>query len=256
MIWDANQYLRFAAERALPFHHLVASVAHLEPRSVVDLGCGPGGLTASLLERWPAARIIGIDNSEEMIAHARRREVPGRLEFEIADIRTWTAPNPVDLMLANASFHWIDDHGSLFDHLLPQISPGGTLACQVPANYGEPSHTLLRELCSSPRWRDRLAGQSRTGVRDLQWYVDELGVRGLHVNAWQTTYFHILEGADPVLEWLRGTTLRPILERLADDEHGEFLAEYGAVLGQAYPKRDGKTVFPFRRTFVVARIHP
>jgi trans-aconitate 2-methyltransferase len=256
MIWDTDHYLSFAAERALPFHHLVAAVAHLEPRIIVDLGCGPGGLTASLLERWPAARILGIDSSEEMIAHAGRREVTGRLEFEIADIGTWKATEAIDLMLANASFHWIDDHESLFDHLLPQISPGGALAFQVPANHGEPSHQLLHELCSSARWRDRLAGQTRTGVRDPQWYIDALGVRGLHVSAWQTTYFHMLEGEDPVLEWVRGTTLRPILDRLTEEEHGDFLADYGVLLNAAYPERDGSTVFPFRRTFVVARFTP
>lgn len=256
MIWDAEEYLRFAAERALPFHHLVAAVAHLEPRHVADLGCGPGGLTASLLERWPAARILGIDTSEEMIGHARRREVPGRLDFEIADIQTWTAPEALDLMLANASFHWIGDHGALFDHLIPQIAAGGVLAFQVPANHSQPSHLLLRELCSSPRWREWLEGFPRSGVREPQGYIDQLGGRGLDVSAWQTTYFHVLEGEDPVLEWVRGTALRPILERLPEEEHGEFLADYGAVLGEAYPKREGKTVFPFRRTFVVARIHP
>ena len=252
MTWDADQYLRFASERALPFHHLVAAVDHVDPRVVVDLGCGPGGLTATLLERWPAAHIVGVDASEEMIAHAGRRAVSGRLDFEVGDVRTWRASKPVDLVLANACFHWIDDHRALLDHLLPQLSDDGVLAFQVPANHTEPSHTILGELCSSPRWRGQLDGLPRTGVRQPQWYLDELDGRGLDVKVWQTTYFHILEGENPVLEWVRGTTLRPILDRLSEDEHEEFLDEYGGLLREAYPSNDGKTMFPFKRTFVVA----
>jgi len=251
--WNPDRYLRFSEERALPFRHLVAAVDHHDPSTVVDLGCGPGGMTATLLERWPETRITGIDSSEEMIAHARRWAVAGRLEFEIGDLLTWRPQESVDLMLASASFHWIDDHRVLFDHLLPHLSERGSLAFQVPANHTEPSHTILGMLCSSPRWCDRLGGLPRTGVREPQWYLDEFGVRGLEVNAWQTTYFHILEGEDPVLEWVRGTTLRPVLERLPEEEHEEFLNEYGAHLREAYPSRDSITVFPFKRTFVVAR---
>ncbi len=162
------------------------------------------------------------------------------------------ASEPVDLMLANACFHWIDDHRRLLDHLLPQLADGGVLAFQVPANHTEPSHTILGELCSSLRWRDQLEGIPRTEVHEPQWYLDELGARGHSVDAWQTTYFHVLEGDDPVLEWMRGTTLRPVLERLSEEEHGEFLEEYGVLLREAYPSHDGKTVFPFQRIFVVA----
>jgi len=250
--WNPKRYLRYSDERALPFRHLVAAVDHIDPGTVVDLGCGPGGLTATLLEHWPAAHIVGIDTSEEMIGHARRREIAGRLTFELGDALTWRAPQPVNLILSNACFHWIDDHRGLFDHLLPQLSDGGVLAFQVPANHDEPSHNILRELCSSPRWHDPLDGLPRTGVRDMEWYLAELGGRGLQVNAWQTTDFHLLESEDPVLEWVRGTTLRPVLERLPEEEHEAFLGQYGGLLREAYPERDGKTLFPFERTFVVA----
>ena len=253
MNWDAEQYLRFASERALPFWHLAAAVDHLDPRIAVDLGCGPGGLTATLLERWPAATIVGVDSSDEMIDHARRRTIDDRLVFSTSDIRSWESSEPVNLMLANASFHWIDDHRALFDHLLPQLATSGVLAFQVPANHTEPSHTILAELCSSPRWRGWLDGLPRTGAREPQWYLDELGGRGLDVTAWQTTFLHVLEGKDPVLEWVRGTTLRPVFERLPEDEHEKFLAEYGSLLGSAYPARGGKTSFPFKRTLVVAK---
>ena len=251
MSWDPDQYLRFASERALPFHHLVASLGRLEPATVVDLGCGTGELTANLLERWPTAKIVGIDSSEDMIDRARPRAIPGRLRFELGDLSRWQTSEPADLIIANACFQWIEDHRALFDHLLPQLAYDGILAFQVPANHTEASHTLCRKLCSSPRWRDRLDGLPTTIVREPMWYDEELGGRGLEVTAWQTTYFHVLEGEHPVLEWVRGTTLRPILERL-EDEHQKFLEEYGHLLRKAYPERNGKTVFPFKRTFVVA----
>jgi trans-aconitate 2-methyltransferase len=249
--WDPDQYLRFGAERALPFRHLVAAVDHLQPDIVVDLGCGPGGLTATLLERWPTARITGIDTSAEMIGHARRREVPERLTFEVGDVRSWSAPHPVDLMISNACIHWIDDHRVLLDHLVPQLSGGGTLAFQVPANHDAPSHTLLRELCSSERWRDRLDGHPRTGVREPVWYMSELTNRGMKITLWQTTYHHRLEGDNPVLEWVRGTTLRPVLELLDEHEQLEFTTSYGALLREAYPEHAGITVLPFNRLFVL-----
>jgi len=251
MPWDPDQYLRFERERSLPFRHLVAAVDHLRPSTVIDLGCGPGGLTAGLLQLWPEARVTGVDASEEMIERARGLAVTGRLDFELGNAFTWRSSEPVDLMLSNACFHWIEDHRRLFDHLLPQLAEAGTLAFQVPANHAEPSHTILSELCSSPRWRDRLDGLPRTDVREPRWYLDEFSGRGLEATAWQTTYFHVLEGQDPVLEWVRGTSLRPVLERLPEEEHNEFLDVYGARLREAYPARDGTTVFPFRRTFVV-----
>jgi trans-aconitate 2-methyltransferase len=251
VIWDPDQYLRFGAERALPFRHLTAAIDHLQPAAVVDLGCGPGGLTATLLERWPKARITGIDTSREMVDHAQRREVPGRLTFEIGDALTWRAAHPVDLILSNSCFHWIDDHQALIDHLLPQLAGTGTLAFQVPANHDAPSHTLLRDLCASERWRDRLDGLPRTGVRELTWYLEELGGRGLKPTVWVTTYHHLLEGEDPVLEWVKGTTLRPILERLDNDEQFEFTTTYSSLLRRAYTKNHETTLFPFKRLFVV-----
>jgi trans-aconitate 2-methyltransferase len=253
MSWDPDQYLHFAEERSLPFRHLVAAVDHLEPSIVVDLGCGPGKLTAGLRKRWPGARIIGIDSSEEMIEHARLHAACDRLEFSVGDVLTWWVPEPADLMLSNACFHWIDDHCTLFNHLLPQLAEGGTLAFQVPANHGEPSHTILGELCSSRWWRDLLDGLPRTGVHEPQWYLEEFGARDFDATIWQATYFHVLEGRDPVLEWVLGTTLRPVLERLQKDQLAGFLDEYGSLLREAYPAHDGKTVFPFKRIFVVAK---
>ena len=251
MTWDPDQYLRFETERSLPFRHLVAAVDHIEPSSIVDLGCGPGGLTASLLDHWPEARITGIDASEEMIERASSRVVANGIEFELAEVLDWQSPKPVDLILSNACFHWIDDHRALFDHLLPQLADDGAMAFQVPANHTEPSHTILGELCSSPRWRDRLDGLPKTGVQDPQWYIEELNDRDLDATSWQTTYFHVLDGDEPILEWVRGTALRPVLRRLPSDDHDAFLSHYGKLLSETYPPHGGRTVFPFKRTFVV-----
>jgi len=252
MSWDPNQYLAFADERALPFHHLVAAVTHLRPRRVLDIGCGPGALTATLLERWPSADILGIDRSPEMIELAERWAVPDRLDFASADIRSWRPDEPVDLILSNACFHWIEDHAALLRRLASLLNDGGVLAFQVPANHGEPSHVILDGLCGSKRWLTRLEGVRTTHVEEPGWYADELGKLGFQPTVWRTTYHHRMTGDNPVLEWVKGTTLRPVLDRLAAEQREAFLAEYGARLRSAYPKRDGVTVFPFTRTFVVA----
>jgi trans-aconitate 2-methyltransferase len=252
-MWDADQYLRYETERARPFFDLVGAVDHPHPRSVVDLGCGPGGLTATLLARWPNAVITGVDSSIEMIEHARRRAVVERLRFETADVSRWRAPGPVDVMLSNACFQWIPDHSRLLDHLLPQLADGGVLAFQVPNNYAEPSHTAVAELLERPPWTDMLRGVRRGAVQPAGWYVEQLTGRGLAVDAWEVIYYHLLEGEDPVLEWLAGTTLRPILAALGEEDGERFLSECAELLAAAYPKRPVGTIFPFRRIFVVAK---
>jgi trans-aconitate 2-methyltransferase len=250
--WDPNQYLVFADERALPFHHLAAAVVHLRPRLVLDIGCGPGALTATLIERWPGAEIVGIDSSPEMIEIAQRRAITDRLHFVLADIRSWHPERPYDLIVSNACLHWIEDHASLLRRLVSMLSGGGVLAIQVPANHGQPSHTILDEICTSERWRRVLGDVRKIHVQSPEWYANELEDRGFRITAWQTTYLHRLQGDDPVLEWVKGTTLRQMLDRLDPEQREVFLAEYGARLRRAYPVRDGVTVFPFTRTFVIA----
>jgi trans-aconitate 2-methyltransferase len=252
MPWDPDQYLAYADERALPFHHLVAAVAHLQPARVLDVGCGPGALTATLLERWPGAEIRGIDDSTEMIELAKRRALTDRLSFELADVMEWLPEKPIELVLSNACFHWIEDHGRLLDHLVSLMTPSATLAFQVPANHDRPSHVILAELCGSDRWRPELRGAFRVHVEKPEWYIRKLDTRGFDAITWQTTYLHHLAGDNPVLEWVKGTTLRPILDRLDEAQTAKFLAEYGTRLRKAYPERGGVTVFPFTRTFVVA----
>ncbi len=253
--WDPAGYLRFAGERARPFADLVARIAAETPETVVDLGCGEGSLTASLAHRWPGARVTGIDSSPEMLAAAATSATPGRVSFELGDVRTWAPSAPVDVLVSNAVLHWVPGHEHLLTRWADRLRPGGWLAVQVPGNFRAPTHTLLAELCRSPRWADRLAdaAPAADAVLEPVGYLDVLTGAGLACDAWETTYLHVLRGEDPVLGWVRSTVLRPVLALLPEDDAARFGAEYAAALREAYPpRRDGTTVLPFRRVFAVA----
>jgi trans-aconitate 2-methyltransferase len=250
--WDPAQYARFSDERSRPFFDLAGQVGAAQPGLVVDLGCGSGELTETLASRWPAATLRGLDASAEMIERAAGF-AGGRLSFELADAADFDATG-VDVLVSNALLQWVPGHQALLLRWADQLAVGGWLAFQVPANFGSPSHRLMRELAGSARWRDRLAGVLRhsDAVAEPAEYLELLVGSGLQVNAWQTSYLHVLSGPDPVLEWVRGTGLRPVLQALSGDEAAEFAGEYAALLRQAYPSRPFGTVFPFLRTFVVA----
>ncbi|MEU7648951.1 trans-aconitate 2-methyltransferase [Streptomyces huasconensis] len=267
--WDPLQYLRHRDHRARPFTDLLARVpdplpAEGRPPRIADLGCGPGNVTRLLAHRWPAAHITGFDNSPAMLAEAERYAGPtpggGRLDFAPADVTHWApAPKTYDLIVSNATLQWVPGHADSFPAWLSALTPGGTFAFQVPGNFDAPSHALMRELCESARWRGRLGGRLRHADTVLPpgAYLERLAGLGCEADAWETTYLHVLEGDDPVLDWVKGTGLRPVLTALADDAEARenFLTEYGALLRAAYPALPGGggTVFPFRRVFVVAR---
>jgi trans-aconitate 2-methyltransferase len=252
--WDPVRYLRFAGERARPFVELVARVGAESPETVVDLGCGEGALTASLAQRWPGARVTGIDSSATMLAAAAAHAVPGRVEFTAGDVRDWRPSEPVDVVVSNAVLHWVPGHERLMADWAGQLAPGGWLAVQVPGNFRAPTHTLLGELCRSDRWAPLLADVPRgaDAVLESAAYYDVLTAAGLGADVWETTYLHVLTGPDPVLGWVRSTQLRPVLAQLDEADGAEFTAAYGAALREAYPPRpDGTTVLPFRRIFAV-----
>jgi trans-aconitate 2-methyltransferase len=250
-MWDPTTYLRFSDERSRPFYDLVHRVTAVRPRYVVDLGCGTGELTATLADRWPEAELVGVDNSPQMLDRARPLAGP-RLRFELADVRQWQPDRPVDVLVSNAVLHWVPDHLAVLGRLTPLLAPDGWLAFQVPNNFGSPAHVLLYELIDTPPWRIQLAGLPRPQAFDADTYLDVLADRGLAVDAWETTYLHVLSGDDAVLRWMSGTALRPVLSALADSAHEEFLSQYGAALRDAYPARSYGTVLPYRRVFVVA----
>jgi trans-aconitate 2-methyltransferase len=252
--WDPPAYLRFAGERARPFADLVARVRSGAPRTVVDLGCGTGSLTASLADRWPRARVTGVDSSPEMLAAAAEHAIPGRLAFVAGDVREWVPPGPVDVVVSNAVLHWVPGHERLLARWASFLAPGGELAIQVPGNFRAPTHTLLAALCRSSRWAPLLAdlAPAEDAVAEPAGYLAVLSGAGLTADVWETTYLHVLAGPDPVLGWVGGTVLRPVLARLGQPEQAEFTAAYAAALRTAYPPRpDGTTVLPFRRVFAV-----
>jgi trans-aconitate 2-methyltransferase len=261
--WDPHQYLRHGDHRVRPLHDLLARVPGLpgEPAPrIADLGCGPGGPSLPLLRRWPAAHLTGYDNSSAMLAEAAqcagRTPEGGVLDFVPADLTAWQPEDRFDLLFSNAALQWLPGHTRAFPGWVEGLKPGGVLALQVPGNFGAPSHVLLAELCSGPRWRGRLGDLVRGGtpVPGPAGYFAELAALGCEVDTWETTYLHLLTGEDPVLDWLKGTALRPILTALADDPAAcdAFLADFAGLLRTAYPATPHGTPFPFRRIFAVA----
>lgn len=257
-MWDPAQYLHFADERSRPFFDLAARIGAAAPGYVVDLGCGPGQLTASLAERWPRATVLGIDSSATMIEAATTAyggdAFAGRLRFALGNVADFKPDRQVDVIISNAVLQWVPGHADMLPRWAGYLAPGGWLAFQLPGNFDQPSHVLLRELASSQRWRDRLAGvELNRQAGDPAAYLDVLARAGLAVDAWETTYLHVLQGPDPVTEWYKGTGLRPVLAVLGSDEGAEFVRQYGAAVRAAYPAAPYGTVLPFRRVFVVAQ---
>jgi trans-aconitate 2-methyltransferase len=257
-MWDPAQYLHFADERSRPFYDLAGRIGATAPGYVVDLGCGPGQLTASLAARWPQAEVLGIDSSAEMIAAAQQADYPaaaggGQLSFLVGDVSDWQPPRSPDVIISNAVLQWVPNHMELLPRWAAYTAPGGWLAFQLPGNFDQPNHAVLRELASSARWRDQLCGvQLNRQAGDPAEYLDLLGRLGLAVDAWETTYLHVLQGPDPVTEWYKGTGLRPVLAVLDPADAREFLAEYSSRVQQYYPVAPYGTVLPFRRVFVIA----
>ncbi|MDR6987346.1 trans-aconitate 2-methyltransferase [Paenarthrobacter nitroguajacolicus] len=256
MKWDPSKYVEFGNHRDRPFHDLVARVQASGPRKVVDLGCGPGNLTATLAERWPEAHIVGIDSSGEMLRTAQSlAQRFSHLGFEQGDIADWAPDAETDVVVTNAALQWVPGHQDMLAGWLRSLKPGAWFAMQVPGNFTSPSHTLMRELAESPRWSGRLAGVLRHDGA-VGGPADYLGIMldaGCSADAWETTYQQVLPGEDPVLQWVRGTGLRPVLAVLSAEEAADFEMEYAARLREAYPATSHGTVFPFRRIFAVAR---
>ena len=253
-MWDPAQYLRFGDERSRPFYDLTARIQAGRPGLVTDLGCGPGQLTAALADRWPAARVCGLDSDPQMIAAARDLAVPGRVSFAQGDVRDWKPDGPVDVIVCNAVLQWIPGHAELLTRWAEALAPGGWLAVQMPGNLGQPMHAIARELAESGSWRSRLADVQLTRqAGDPADYADRLLRAGCRVDAWETTYLHVLPGDNPVLEWAKGTALRPVLAVLDPAEAAAFLAQYGSLVAAAYPAGPYGTILPFRRVFAVAQ---
>lgn len=251
--WSPAQYLRFGSERTRPALDLLARVASESPRSVYDLGCGPGNVTVLLKSRWAAARVIGVDSSPAMLEKARA--VDAEIEWLEADLNDWAPEEPADVVFSNAALHWVDHHETLFPRLAGFLAPGGVLAVQMPYSFAAPSHMCIVETVRSGPWRERLEPHLPAWpVLGPPHYYRVLRSVTASLDLWETTYLHVLDGEDPVVEWFKGSALRPFLDRLEAPEAELFLAEYRRCIRAAYPReKDGKTLLPFRRLFLVAQ---
>jgi len=252
-MWDPAKYLDFADLRGRPFFDLTARIGATAPRRVVDLGCGPGNLTAALAQRWPQAALEASDNSPEMVAAARKLGI----DAELIDVREWSPKPDTDVVVSNAVLQWVPEHRRLLERWVRELPRGAWIAIQVPGNFDAPSHVLTRELAASAGWADTLGA---VGLRDDEavdaptQYAERLARLGCQVDAWETTYTQRLQGDNAVLEWITGTALRPVKAALGADDWQRFRAELATMLERAYPPRgDGTTWFEFRRIFVVAR---
>lgn len=260
MSWDPEQYLKFADARRRPADDLLARLDGVAASSVVDLGCGAGNITRLLAVRWPQARIVGVDNDPAMLEKAAMNAgnagnaETAAITWRRAEIATWRASPAPDLIFSNAALHWLDDHPRLFPALIGQLADDGVLAVQMPANFAAPSHRLLRELADEPPWHEELRGARMGSVLSAEDYHRLLSPHCRFLELWETRYWQWLAGEDAVFEWMKGTTLRPYLERLDSSVSEDFLAIYRQRLRAAYPRQaGGGTRFPFKRLFFVAR---
>ena len=256
MKWDPEKYTQFSSHRDRPFFDLTARVAAISPVRVVDLGCGTGVLTAALAARWPQARVTGLDSSGDMIAKARALEgAPSNLDFEQSRIEDWEPEPGTEVVVSNAALQWVPGHQDLLRRWAKQLDDGAWLAVQVPGNFSAPSHQLMRELAAGTQWADKLDGVLRHGdaVDEPEDYLGLLLEAGFESDVWETSYSQVLPGKDPVLEWVRGTALRPVIDALDPQDFSRFEEQYAALLRQAYPERPWGTVFPFRRIFMVGQ---
>jgi trans-aconitate 2-methyltransferase len=255
--WNSEQYLKFGGERTRPCRDLAARIAVPDARRVIDLGCGPGNSTEVLAARWPDAEITGLDSSEAMLETARKSQ-PER-EWLRGDIVEWAGDDSCpryDVVFANASLQWIPDHAANFPRLLARVAPAGALAAQLPGNHEGPTHQLMRDLAASASWRRWFPkGKVREWhSSNLAHYYDVLAPHAARLDIWETTYLHIFSAAEDIVEWYKGSGMRPYLEAInSETERERFIAEYlGAIRPLYQPQSDGHVLFPFRRLFMIA----
>jgi len=251
--WSAKQYTKFEDERTRPVRDLVARIQNTDVKTAVDVGCGPGNSTEQLLARYPHAAVSGIDSSPDMIAAAKKR-LPA-LQFDVTDLTQWKTDKSFDVILSNAVLQWVPDHKAVMQALMNKLSPGGSLAVQIPANLAEPAQTLMRDVAASGPWAQKLkdADTARTDRHDADWYYRALKDSAKTLDIWKTIYYHPLAGANAIVEWFKSTGLRPFLDPLEAEEKAEFLKRYEDAVAKAHPALpDGTVLLPFPRLFIIA----
>jgi len=251
--WNPDDYLKFGDERTRPSLDLVSRIAVERPEVVIDLGCGPGNSTQVIRHRWPEARVIGLDRSEQMI-EAARAKYPEH-EWTVSAIEEWSPAQPVDVVFSNAALQWLPDHGPLVARLFGYVSRGGALAFQIPSADFALVRTLIHEIASAREWAPRMSGPLRAlTMEPVGFYYDRLAPSARKVDLWETEYIHVMESATAIVQWMSSTGLRPFLDVLESQQESErFVAELTERVVESYPVRpDGRVLFPFKRTFVIA----
>ena len=255
MPWNPHQYLGFQQERLRPALDLLNAIPDLPSAKpvIIDLGCGPGHLSELLTARWPESDYTGIDDSQSMLSVAQGNFPQHR--WICSSIQHWKPTAPPDLIFSNAALHWLDDHQTLFPRLMRMLKPGGVLAVQMPNNFLEYSHQIAFAIARTPAFQSCLAHVIRPQpVHDPVIYHEWLTPFSDGVSCWQTQYFQVLRGANPVADWTRGSLLVPILDALGPELGEVFEKAYREQIAMAYPSHpDGWTWFPFKRLFVMAR---
>ncbi|KAH6605470.1 trans-aconitate 2-methyltransferase [Trichoderma cornu-damae] len=254
--WSAAQYLKFSEQRTRPSRDLLAQVPLASPKRIIDIGCGPGNSTEVLAKQWPDAQILGMDSSPNMIETARRA-LPD-LEFTVADLHSYTPEGSVDLLFSNAVFQWInfEDRIPIIRRLILSMKPGGVFALQVPDNYAERSHEAMRAVAEKGPWSETL-GRLKPSLGPFQTPFElhnELKHLCSTVDIWHTYYQHQLGGHGEIVEWVKGTGLRPFIDPLTPEQKEEFLAAYLEKLKELYPLcNDGSVLLRYPRLFMVAK---
>ncbi|MET0172104.1 MAG: trans-aconitate 2-methyltransferase [Agrobacterium vaccinii] len=253
MVWSAQQYLKFENERTRPASDLLAQVPLEKLVAGYDLGCGPGNSTELLAERYGVNVITGVDSDQDMLEKARLR-LPNTM-FQRADLATWKPQQKADLLYANAVFQWLPNHLDVLVSLMDHLKPGGVLAVQMPDNLGEPSHLAMEETGAAGPWKAAFEGNRlrRRPLRSPATYFDRLSPKSARVDVWHTIYNHPMQNAQAIVEWVKGTGLRPYLDAAGEEHREAFLADYLARIDAAYPPMaDGRRLLRFPRLFIVA----
>jgi trans-aconitate 2-methyltransferase len=253
MNWDPKQYLKYADERFRPAYDLIAQIPLQSPKIIYDLGCGTGHLTLALSNFWPDAQIIGIDSSNEMLEKAKT--LNANISWENQSIENWTPQNgKADIIFSNSVLHWLDNHEKVFIKLIDSLNPGGILAIQMPNNFKEPTHTTAFEIIKSNKdWKSRfLSFLNHEPVHDFSFYYKLFSNGTNFINAWESTYFHLLSGTSPVVEWVKGSFLKPLLDQMPSEDKVKFLKIYTDKIAIHYPSQpNNTTILPFKRLFLV-----